>query len=167
MTSRRDLVLATGVDVFAREGLHGLTHGGVDRAGHLPRGTTSNYFRTRSALVQAVCEEVADRRLAEGEGPHDERVALAWYELLIAARREPWIGEAIAPLRARMRDIVEHGRPEGIPLTTGQIMALLGGIEFAELVTGEDLSEAIDVLRSAFEQPRSRATRDAPPAGTG
>lgn len=147
MTSRRELVLATGVEVFAEHGLHGLTHGGVDRAGELPRGTTSNHFRTRSALVRAVCEEVAERRLAEGAGPHDERLALAWYELLIAARRQPWIAEAVAPVHTRMHQLVEQARPEGLPLTTAQVMALAAGLEYAELVTGEDLGAAADLLR--------------------
>lgn len=149
MRSRRAEALTSGLDLFAREGLHGLTHRRVDQAGGLPTGTTSNHFRSRTALVAAVCEEVVARRLAEGHGPHDEQLALAWYELLIAARREPWIADAIAPLRARMRDLVDDGRHDGLSLTTPQVMALLAGLEYAQIVTGEDLSMVIPLLTKA------------------
>ncbi|WP_313023148.1 hypothetical protein [Mobilicoccus sp.] len=165
--SRRALALAAAVDVFGRDGLHGLTHGRVDAAGSLPRGTTSNHFRTRAALVQAVCEEVTDRRLAEGAGPHDDRLALAWCEVLIASRREPWIADAVAPLRARMRALVEAGRDDDIPLTTPQLMALLTGIEFAELVTGESLGVVVTMLHEARVGTRGDSSRRARSGGDG
>lgn len=171
MTPRRELTLATAVDVFARRGLHGLTHGGVDRAGELPSGTTSNYFRTRAALVQAVCEEVVARRLTEGAGPYDPDLALAWHEVLIAARREPWIAKAIAPLRARMHDLIREGIGTDIPLTPRQIAALLSGIEFAELVTGESLADVIPLVRSGIEHAEctsvERSAQAAQPANVG
>jgi DNA-binding transcriptional regulator YbjK len=50
------------IAILAGEGMHGLTHRAVDRAAGLPPGTTSNYARTRAALV-----ELALRRMTELE----------------------------------------------------------------------------------------------------
>lgn len=50
------------IAILAGEGMHGLTHRAVDRAAGLPPGTTSNYARTRAALV-----EMALRRMTELE----------------------------------------------------------------------------------------------------
>lgn len=145
-SSRRDEVLAAAVDLLGREGLHGLTHGRVDRAAGLPAGTASNHFRTRAALVTAVADALAARRLADGAGAHDEGLALGWFELLIAARREPWIAEAIAPMRARMAELVERQRDDRLPITTPELMALLTGLEFGALATGIELSRVLAML---------------------
>lgn len=62
--SRRDDALATAVKVLGNQGLYGLTHRKVDRAGGLPDGTTSNYFRTRSSLLRAVVDHIATQEAA-------------------------------------------------------------------------------------------------------
>ncbi|RKS80152.1 hypothetical protein CLV35_0573 [Motilibacter peucedani] len=59
--SRRDQVLEAAIGVTAAGGVRALTHGNVDRAGGLPNGTTSNYFRSRTALLVGTLE-----RLGEG-----------------------------------------------------------------------------------------------------
>jgi hypothetical protein len=41
------------IGLLAAEGMRGLTHRTVDRAADLPKGSTSYYFRTRQALLQA------------------------------------------------------------------------------------------------------------------
>jgi AcrR family transcriptional regulator len=50
---------------LADDGARGLSHRKVDRAADMPDGTTSFYFRTRSALLQAVAERVAELDLAD------------------------------------------------------------------------------------------------------
>jgi DNA-binding transcriptional regulator YbjK len=50
--------------VLEAEGGRGLTHRAVDRQADLPEGSTSNYFPTRGALLEA-----ALHRLVELEGP--------------------------------------------------------------------------------------------------
>jgi DNA-binding transcriptional regulator YbjK len=40
------------IAILAGQGMRGLTHRAVDRAAGLPPGTTSNYARTRSALLE-------------------------------------------------------------------------------------------------------------------
>src|SRR5690348_16221423 len=51
---RRDAVLAAAVEVLGSGGSRALTHRALDRAAGVAEGTTSNYFRTRKALVAGV-----------------------------------------------------------------------------------------------------------------
>lgn len=60
---RRDLCDAA-IHLLAHEGAKGLSHLKVDRQAAVPDGTTSFYFRTRSALLRAVAERLAELDLA-------------------------------------------------------------------------------------------------------
>ena len=60
MARREDLGDAA-IAVVAERGLKGLTHRAVDSAAHVPAGTTSNYFRTRQALIEGVAERIEQR----------------------------------------------------------------------------------------------------------
>ena|SRR5947209_3214974 len=60
---RRDLCDAA-IHLLAHDGAKGLSHLKVDRQAGVPDGTTSFYFRTRSALLRAVAERLADLDLA-------------------------------------------------------------------------------------------------------
>ncbi|GLW70965.1 TetR family transcriptional regulator [Kitasatospora phosalacinea] len=62
---RRTLLADTALGVLADQGIRGLTHRAVDRAAALPEGTTSAYFRTRSALLTAVVRRLVE--LDQGE----------------------------------------------------------------------------------------------------
>ncbi|CAI7974132.1 MULTISPECIES: TetR/AcrR family transcriptional regulator [unclassified Parafrankia] len=61
MPSRRDDLLDTAIRVVGESGVRGLTHRGVDVAAQLPAGSTSNYFRTRGALLGAVVDRFVER----------------------------------------------------------------------------------------------------------
>ena len=52
--SNRDRALAAAVELLGTEGLRGLTHARVDDRADLPKGSTSNYFRSRAALLDGV-----------------------------------------------------------------------------------------------------------------
>lgn len=54
MPTRRNEILVGAVSVLARGGPRALTHLSVDAAAELPKGSTSNHFRTRDALIQGV-----------------------------------------------------------------------------------------------------------------
>lgn len=56
--SRREEVLAAAVHVLGEYGLSGFSHRKVDHRAGLPEGTTSNYFRTRAALIEASVEQL-------------------------------------------------------------------------------------------------------------
>ena len=59
--SRRDELLDAAITVLGERGIHALTHRGVDTQAGLPAGSTSNHFRTRDALLDAVVERFAAR----------------------------------------------------------------------------------------------------------
>jgi AcrR family transcriptional regulator len=61
MTPIRERVLVAAVDLLATRGLRGLTHARIDERAGLPKGSTSNYFRTRAALVDGVSDWIVDQ----------------------------------------------------------------------------------------------------------
>lgn len=68
---RRTLIADTAIDLVASGGLRALTHRAVDAAAALPTGSTSYYFRTRTALIAACYQRLAQLDLADldGDGP--------------------------------------------------------------------------------------------------
>ncbi|MGC0362227.1 AcrR family transcriptional regulator [Rhodococcus sp. 27YEA15] len=58
---RRTLISRTAVSIIARHGTKALTHRAVDRELGLPNGSTSYYFRTRDALIEATALFIVDR----------------------------------------------------------------------------------------------------------
>ncbi|MFI8388590.1 TetR/AcrR family transcriptional regulator [Streptomyces sp. NPDC085540] len=62
---RRTLIADTAIDLVAAAGLRGLTHRAVDGAAGLPAGSTSYYFRTRTALIGACYQRLAELDLAD------------------------------------------------------------------------------------------------------
>jgi DNA-binding transcriptional regulator YbjK len=61
---RRTELTDAAIDVIIREGLHGLSHRAVDEAANVPRGTTSNYFRSRDALLEATTRRLMELHFA-------------------------------------------------------------------------------------------------------
>jgi DNA-binding transcriptional regulator YbjK len=80
---RRALITDTAIEILAKVGAGGLTHRVVDTEAGLPPGTTSNFFRTRLALLKATAQRVAElhwlyvaeMRSRLGESPGREGVA--------------------------------------------------------------------------------------------
>ncbi len=64
MPTRPELVADAAVTVLARDGLRGLTHRAVDTEAGLPDGSTSNCYRSRSALVKAIVTRLEKLDLA-------------------------------------------------------------------------------------------------------
>ncbi|WP_305093090.1 TetR/AcrR family transcriptional regulator [Prescottella sp. R16] len=58
---RRQLLADAGLTVLADQGARGLTHRAVDREAGVPVGTTSNYFRSRDALVAGLVARIGER----------------------------------------------------------------------------------------------------------
>ncbi|MFH9393978.1 TetR/AcrR family transcriptional regulator [Streptomyces sp. NPDC017556] len=89
LSDRRDLIADTAIATVAAAGLRGLTHRAVDTAAGLPAGSTSYYFRTRSALISACYLRLAaltvadvDRWETEHGTPGPDSVAEALATLL-------------------------------------------------------------------------------------
>jgi len=64
MATRREELLDAAISVLGERGIHALTHRTVDATAGLPAGSTSNHFRTRDALLNAVVERFAARERA-------------------------------------------------------------------------------------------------------
>ncbi len=65
MASTRDRALAAALQLVGEQGIRALTHARVDERAHLPKGSTSNRFRTRDALVAGVVAFLAESERAE------------------------------------------------------------------------------------------------------
>jgi hypothetical protein len=118
---RRRILCDAAIQLLADEGAKGLSHPKVDSFAELPNGTTSFYFRTRSALLMATAERLAELDLvdlmsvAEPAGCEDAFVSAnaprlatmvmlsaaeprlsrtkARFELMLQANRDPELAE--------------------------------------------------------------------------
>ncbi|MFE6158237.1 TetR/AcrR family transcriptional regulator [Streptomyces sp. NPDC056486] len=84
---RTELIADTALALLAERGMRGLTHRAVDDAAGLPQGSTSNYARTRLALLEAAVRRQAEREavvLDPGELP-DPAGAGGGREALVAS----------------------------------------------------------------------------------
>lgn len=161
---RRHALTDAAIEVLGTRGIHQLSHRAVDEAANLPAGTTSNYFKSRDELLEAVARRVVDLQLAdmdvaagmvseevdqpglaaligrslyEGATRHRTRF-LAIYELSLEATRRPVLLEALASIAtASLGATVGHHRTLGLQSSPEQVQALItlfGGALFA-LVT--------------------------------
>ena len=92
---RRDLCDAA-IQLLAEDGAKGLSHLKVDRKAGVPDGTTSFYFRTRSALLRAVAERLVEldlerlQSVADGAGSRGKNPSPSLLsQVVIQAGSEP------------------------------------------------------------------------------
>lgn len=121
--------LEAAVDLVADQGLRALTHARVDEAAELPRGSTSNYFRTRAALLGGVVDWIVEQEMREVDpaltvsspaelveamaglvdyvtGPN-RALTTARLILFMEAAHEPSLREVVSRGRATMQAAVE------------------------------------------------------------
>lgn len=65
MAITRERALEAAVRLVGEQGVRALTHARVDAEAGLPKGSTSNWFRTRDALVAGVLVWIAEQERAE------------------------------------------------------------------------------------------------------
>jgi DNA-binding transcriptional regulator YbjK len=103
---RREALADAAIAIVAHEGTHGLSHRAVDEAAEVPRGTTSNYFRSRDALMEATVARVVQlhfawiNELREKRAGELDRSALQ--EILTTV-----VAEAVTTYRDRYRAMLE------------------------------------------------------------
>jgi AcrR family transcriptional regulator len=171
-TRRRGLEAA--VELLGAEGVRALTHARVDERAGLPPGSTSNWFRTRRALLGGVVDWMAEREradlnpsampdivgldgLIEGlcamtelqTGPFAARTR-ARYALFLELAGDPELGE---PLRRQRREfeqwtermVVAVGIADPVPATRA-LMALADGLLLHRLTVDPalDMRPALD-----------------------
>ena len=140
VADRRATIADAALEVLEAEGGRGLTHRAVDRRAGLPQGSTSNYFKTREALLTAALLRLVELERPSVEAmealvpdgpyaPHRaaELVAellrkagsprtapgspLARYELFLEARRRPQFQLALDEVRREYLLLVEQLLP--------------------------------------------------------
>ncbi|MCF4121596.1 TetR family transcriptional regulator [Antribacter sp. KLBMP9083] len=82
MTPTKIRALDAAIELVGTAGLRALTHARVDERAGLPKGSTSNYFRTRAALTTGVVEWMAQRELADMRPPEPPASAAGLVDLL-------------------------------------------------------------------------------------
>ncbi|MFD7324384.1 TetR/AcrR family transcriptional regulator [Streptomyces sp. NPDC059875] len=158
MTSdRRTLLADAALGVLADAGMRGLTHRAVDAAARIPAGSTSAYFRTRSALLTALVRRLVEldqselraaaertpgpRSAAElgraiealvaarlsGEG---RRRSLARYACAVESVRDPELREILVPRENPARDAVrDFLASQGVEDPEGRTLTLLACVD--------------------------------------
>jgi DNA-binding transcriptional regulator YbjK len=84
MSSVRDRTLDAAIDLLGTQGLRALTHRRIDQKAQLPPGSTSNYFRTRDALLTGVADAILQRELAGVDAAFAPRSADEFLDALVA-----------------------------------------------------------------------------------
>ncbi|AYJ47521.1 TetR/AcrR family transcriptional regulator [Rhodococcus sp. P1Y] len=138
---RRSELADAGIRILAAEGARGLTHRAIDDAAGVPKGTSSNYFRSREDIVAGLIERIGERLAPDPEvhaplaaqtpspelfaeytrdivarllGNRD--VTLALFELRLEASRRPEIRDALGRWqRSNFRGDVEFNLAAGLP----------------------------------------------------
>jgi DNA-binding transcriptional regulator YbjK len=63
VSSPKARAISAAIELLGTEGLRAVTHARVDRRAGLPAGSTSNYFRTRQALLAGIVDGLLEREL--------------------------------------------------------------------------------------------------------
>jgi DNA-binding transcriptional regulator YbjK len=184
MGERRTEILDGALRVLAEQGMRGLTHRAVDAVAGIPQGSTSYYFRSRSALVMGCVERMLELDLAI-EAPavcavrDDHRAlvgvlvdtavslvttqryrTLARYELSLAAMRDPELRVALVragdTVRAFGAEMLRQLGAADAARAAEELLAMLDGLLFTMLVRGPQEPAAI---AEALGPPVERAVR--------
>ncbi|HTX96829.1 MAG TPA: TetR family transcriptional regulator [Mycobacterium sp.] len=159
---RRAQLLDAAIGILADVGIGGLTHRQVDERAGLPAGTTSNYFRTRQALLEATAARTADlhwrrvevlraatesltrdgvkellTRLLSDPDEQARRYTLARFELFMEGTRRPELRPFLAQLQAAAVKsatlIFEAAGYAPTPEQMDELSRLLNGYVFSRL----------------------------------
>ncbi|WP_313663661.1 TetR family transcriptional regulator [Cellulosimicrobium cellulans] len=170
----RDRALVAAVEVLGADGVRALSHARVDRRAGLPPGSTSNWFRTRRALLAGVVDRIAEQERADFDlgappaitgvdalvdglcamteaqsGPFAARTR-ARYALFLELSGDPELGEPLREQRRAFerwteRIVAAVGIADPVPATRA-LMALGDGLLLHRLTVdpGLDLRPAIE-----------------------
>lgn len=166
---RRLALTDAAIAVLGKRGAHGLTHRAVDDEAALPKGTTSNYFPSRDALLEATLARVIETHRAwmeelqvAGPEPVDraEMIDLmvtvvseavtryrsryvAVFELALESMRRPALAEAFDALwsdaRTMVKDMHRTAAAKPSDVEVQLLNAIYNGVLFLRLVTPKSL----------------------------
>lgn len=164
---RRAQLLDAAIGILADAGVGGLTHRQVDERAGLPAGTTSNYFRTRQALLEATASRTVDlhwrrvealrasigsltrdgvkalmTRLISDPDEQARRSTLARFELFMEGTRRPELRPFLKDLQAAAVKsatlIFEAAGLAPEPQQMEELSRLLNGYLFSKLTMPTD-----------------------------
>ena len=171
----RERALTAAVELVGADGVRALTHARADQRAGLPAGSTSNWFRTRRALLVGVIDWIVERELEELNpasisadrgldafldglcgmvelqiDPHATRTR-ARYALFLEMSGDPEIGERLRQGHRVFQRWTESmlttlGVPDPV-VTSRALMATLDGLMLHKLILDPDLE-----LRPAIER---------------
>jgi DNA-binding transcriptional regulator YbjK len=177
--SRRTELADAAIAVLAAEGARGLTHRAVDRVAVVPAGTTSNYFRSRVALMEGLVARIGERfapepevlaALAAAEPDrasyarhlrdiarrllHDRDLTLAWFELRLEAARRPEVAALMQEfLAAGFAADVAYNTAAGLPGGAREIALFhyaMDGLVLDRLTVSVDPDTEVDEVVEAL-----------------
>ena len=169
---RRTEILDGALRVLAEQGMRAVTHRAVDTTAGLPAGSTSYYFRSRSALVAGCVERLLELDLeqdvpaAEAAGPHgadalvdaltavavrmattERHRTLARYELSLAATRDPALRAELVRggdvIRQRGAALLAAAGATDPSAAASEVAAVLDGLVYTALPRGPVAPDAL------------------------
>jgi DNA-binding transcriptional regulator YbjK len=176
---RRHELADAGLRVLAQQGARGLTHRAVDDEAGVPRGTASNYFRSRDVLLGALFTRIGERLTPDPDvaaglaaRPRDRAlfadylrdivarltrqrdVTLALFELRLEATRRPEVARQLTDwLREGFRADVAFNEEAGFPGGPFEIALFhyaLDGLVFDRLTSSIDPDTSTDDVIDAL-----------------
>jgi DNA-binding transcriptional regulator YbjK len=100
---RREQALDAAIEVLGTAGVRGLTHRAVDAAAGIPAGSTSNYFRSRDALIDGVVGRLEELDRADWEAMAGQLRPADLGELAAALVRTVMVATGPARVRTTAR----------------------------------------------------------------
>lgn len=178
--NRRTEILDGALHVLAEHGMRGLTHRAVDASAGIPQGSTSYYYRSRSALIAGCIDRILELDFAV-EAPVVSSVGdvralvdvsvdvavslattqryrtLARYELSLVAMRDPQLRAKLVQagntLRAFAADVLRGLGATDAARSAEELAATIDGMVFTALVRGPHEPAALAAaLRPALER---------------
>ncbi|HET7734876.1 MAG TPA: hypothetical protein VFK52_02790 [Nocardioidaceae bacterium] len=118
MATTKDRALRAAVEEVGEHGIRALTHARVDARAGLPKGSTSNWFRSRATLLAGVMKHLADEERAMA--PAQEVNTPGDLTDFLCAMVETASGPAAARTRVRLALSLEaaHNPDLLVPLQT-------------------------------------------------
>ncbi|WP_152184985.1 TetR/AcrR family transcriptional regulator [Segeticoccus rhizosphaerae] len=169
--SRRTTITDAAIATLASDGMRGLTHRAVDHAAGLPEGSTSYYFRSRLALLEATVQRLVE--LDETEVPilptpdldsfaaaiaqllhtwvtRDRQRQLARYELTLEATRRPELRQVLVRsgemVRAALASLLAAVGVPSPDAKAHHLAALLDGLVFDQVAGAGDRTLSLPQL---------------------